>query len=198
MKKKENDFTGAIDLKNVADLKKLFSETKNAFVNGTIWPTQDGNFMFINGNFVRLDHTFRKIVEKLIIPECGFEPITDKAILWKIPRHSQYSPQGFLVPNQYKVSSGNGTQKIDKQRERFFIVKPGKNFSKMTTGTDDPLVLGDEVILADYVDGLAELPTVQDPTGYILHEFISLHYTEIQGYVRHTEVKGKKKEDSKE
>jgi len=173
--------------KNVTELKQALDDHM-IFVNGEIWSTDDGEFIFINGKFIRLDRNFSPIIENPVIPECGIEPVADKVLLWKVKRHDQFSPEGLHVSASYTVSSGNGTQKITKHRYRWFIVKVGANFSKMLTGTDQPLVLGDEVVLADYVDGLAELPTVQDPTGYVLYDFTSLHYSEIQSYVRHSKL----------
>lgn len=180
--------------KNVSELKEALIDDHKLFINGDRWETEDGEFMFINGNFVRLDRSFRPIIESLVIPECGFEPIADKALLWHVNRHQQFTAQGSYVPFSHKVKTANGTQTVEKSRERYFIVKAGKNFSLQVTGEKAPLVLGDEVILADYIDGLAELPRVEDPTGYVLNDFISLHYTEIQGYVRHTNPTNKQLE----
>lgn len=173
---------------DVTALKSVLESKPELFINGEIWPTDDGEFIFINGKFIRLDRNFSPIIESPVIPECGMEPVTDKVLLWKVKRHDQFSPEGLHVSASYVVKSGNGTQQITKHRYRWFIVKVGANFSRMLTGTDEPLVLGDEVVLADYVDGLAELPTVQDPTEYILYDFTCLHYSEIQSYVRHTKL----------
>lgn len=174
--------------KNVTELKEALIDNHIIAINGDKWPTEDGEFIFINSKFIRLDRQFVPVLEgTLVIPECNFEPIADKALLWHVKRHTQFYPDGTFATPTHKVDNANKTAKIEKQRERYFIVKAGKNFSLQVTGEKEPLVLGDEVVLADYVDGLAELPRVEDPTGYILNDFISLHYTEIQGYVRHTD-----------
>lgn len=188
MKKEEKEVIQQrkIRFKNAVEMKTFAEHNPGIFINGHIEETDDGSFIHVNNHFIRLDRNFSPIIESLVIPECGMEPVADKVLLWKVRRHDQFSPEGLHVSASYTVSSGNGTQKITKHRYRWFIVKVGANFSRMLTGTDKPLVLGDEIVLADYVDGLAELPTVQDPTGYVLYDFTCLHYSEIQSYVRHT------------
>lgn len=149
-----------------------------------IYVTEDGEFLFSGTRAVRLDRNFRKLPEAVDIPDAHFEPVDDKAVLYAIARQDQISPEGMLLPQTQPIKSGNTT--VIKKRYRYFIVKAGKKFCELASGKSDvELVKGDEVILADYVDGLAELPQVEDPTGYICHTFRSIHYSEIQGYVKH-------------
>jgi hypothetical protein len=180
MKKAEKEIVYA----NQHELVIAFAEGELKCLNGDIFETGDGKFICINGKFVRLDRNFSPILTSLSIPECLMEPAAEKVLLFRVRRHDQFSPEGLHLAPTYNVSSGNGTQKLTKHRYRWFIVKVGTNFSKCMTGTDVPLVFGDEVVLADYVDGLAELPSVQDPTGYVQNDFVCLHYSEIQAYIR--------------
>lgn len=122
-----------------------------------------------------------------MLPVITYEPHSDRAILIVVDRQKQYYESGLDVPlsREITVQGPKGNQVVRAKRRRFFVVKAGENFSKFATGNSYRLVRGDEIIIADHLDGLPSFPTIEDPASLIFNECISLHYSEIAGYIPH-------------
>ena len=171
-------------IKDVDELKQLIKESPVAFPNKTIIHTQDGPFIVMNNKPIRMKKTDLFDPKTLVLPEIGYTPTTDRAILMEVSRQDQYTKEGMLAPGtttvQVRGDNGLITKRVDKKR--FFIVKCGKQFAEVSTGGECILERGDEVILAHHLDGLQSFPVIEDPTDIEINTCISLHYTEIVGY----------------
>jgi hypothetical protein len=176
-------------IKNVEQLKELYAQKPAVFHNEQILATDDGSFIFINGKFVRLDRNFRIIdMKNVYIPTINMMPAKDRAYIYLLDRQDQFTPEGMLKARSYEVSDRN--KKVSKDFYRFIIVRAGGEFSKNVVDPLDPdqspLKRGDEIIMADHLDGLPHFPLIGDPTTIIVdYNCISLHYSETVGYFRH-------------
>lgn len=176
--------------KDVAELKDAFRAMPGNFKTEMMFDTQDGRFMFVKGKFIRLDNNWVYMPQFIEVPEIGFEPTHDRCICYEVERQDQLTAGGTYIPRSQQVASGNGNTKVTKHRTRFFVAKAGETFSRMVTDGKHVFLPGDEIILADYVNALAEKPVTEDPTGYVVEKFFGVHYSEIQGYVIHNKKKG--------
>ena len=172
-------------LKNLEELKEEIKISPIPFPDGTICPTGDGDFIIISNKPIRVDQKRLGIVDptQLKLPWIGFEPIKDRAILIQVDRQTQYTKEGVMAPEMIGLSLRTGSGELvnkKHRKQRFFVVKCGKQFSEEVGN----IGRGDEVILATHLDGLPSFPTIEDPSGVVLTECISLHYSEVVGYIK--------------
>lgn len=172
--------------RDVEELKEMAEKYPSWFSNGQKIHAEDGRFVFVNGKFLRIDHNFRDYID-LTIPQISYEPHIDRVILARARKQDQFDESGMLMPTTYQVpvQTQRGLEHKSKPFERFFVVKAGKNFSKFVTGEEDGIQKGDEIILADYLKGIAEFPVILDPCGVVASSCISLHYSEVVGFIKH-------------
>ena len=176
-------------IKGVVELKQIISESNKKFPDGTIIPTEDGEFIVISNKPVRVDAKGLNTVDPLELefPFVGYEVVADRAVLVCVARQTQFTKEAMMSPDLVKISVQNASGMTVNQsyrKQRYFIVKASEGFSNGATGGKVVLGRGDEVILAAHLDGLPSFPIIEDPTGIVVSECISLHYTEIVGYVK--------------
>jgi hypothetical protein len=171
-------------LKDLEELKKEIEISPVPFPDATICQTEDGDFIIISNKPIRMDKRFSIVnPDEVYLPVIGYIPVKDRAILVQVNRQTQYTKEGMMAPEMIGISlrTGNGDL-VNKshRKQRYFIVKAGSQFSS----EHDGIGRGDEVILVSHLDGLPSFPTIEDPSGVVLNECISLHYTEIVGYIK--------------
>ena len=185
MKEKEKIELPEFEFNNGAELEKWIRNNAHIDYTGLIAETKDGRFICIKDKAIRLDNKYKPWnMDDLKIPKIGYEPHADRAILHVVSRQDQFTEGGTFQPSSFNVTIRNETKQ--RSRMRFFVVKAGRVFSEQATGEKSiQLVCGDEVILADHLDGLPHMPVIEDPTGVITNSCASIHYSEIVGYIKH-------------
>jgi hypothetical protein len=173
--------------KNGSEVSEWLKANDHVDYTSLIVDTDDGQWICIRKTAYRVDKHFKTLnPHKIELPVIGYKPHADRAILFIVSRQTQYHDGGggLVVPFHTVKIPNKPDFRYDKRR--YFVVACGSVFTKMATGnTYETIQRGDEVILADHLEGIPYFPTIEDPTGLIVNECISIHYTEIAGYVIH-------------
>lgn len=167
------------------------SEVKNDESGNVIELLMDGKKINLPKDFVfsKLNQTLKSL------PEIGFDPHSERVVVIAMDMQDRIfggtAELPMIAPSSVKINvqsavAGIGHKEASYRKKRYIIIKASKKFSELASG--DPNVVlqrGDEVILAEHLDGLPSAPIVTDPMSYKAIAFQSFHYTEISGYIKH-------------